>query len=368
MIKRSVALFCLLAFPSFANANDIKIITWNVKPSFYEGLPLRANDFRQLVSDHNPDILVLIEVTGDVELKRIANYLGWKHYYGIASNQSIARTSAFEALETAVISKIPIKNVIEYDVLPDGHHEVFTEDGEKTGHISERQLTADGISGFGQTLANYDRGTMRVDIGDELSIYPVHLKSNRNNECFDLSDATRFFKKQGLNYDKAADIALTKGFDKATQRRISNAQKRERVIAAVSRVASDSIKEGRVTIIAGDYNTAFEKGKYGQKVEDCELQNFSCAKAPFPENACSGADGFDDTLGMLETGIIADQQWTFLSRDFGRTYKDNKFADAAIDHIAVDKQSSMRFSNSFVADKTYGSDHFPIVTTFSATP
>jgi len=366
MVYRTLCSILILWFSAYASASDLKIVTWNVSPSFYEALPERKDDFRRLADELKPDILVLVEITGDLELKQIAEYLGWERYFGIATNQSIAKNTAFTALETAIISRIPIKNVVEYDVTLDGHHEVFTEKGLLPGLVTEEELSSEGIKGFGQTLGNFDRGSMRVDIGGELTIYPVHLKSNRNNECFDLGDAIKFFKRNGFSYDSSADSALTSGFERATARRITNAEKRERVIAAISRVAASAIKDGRVSLIAGDFNTAFEDGKYGQKIEDCKLKDFSCAKTPFPSAACTRGDGFDDTLGLLEAGLVDGQKWIFLSKEFGRTYEDKKFADAAIDHMAVNEESIERFKDSYVAKDLYGSDHFPIVTTFES--
>ena len=346
-------------------AEELNIVSWNVSPAFYEAIPGRTNDFHRLSQDLDPDVLVLIEVAGDLEVRRIAAELGWKRYYGIVTDLAIARSSAFEALETAVISKLPIVRVTEYDTSVDGHHEVFTQGDDIGGLVNEERLTADGIEGFGHTLASFDRGTLRVDLEGDLTLFPVHLKSNRNNECFDLRDAIGFLNKQGFNYDASLDKAYESGFNGATARRKSNAQKRERVMAAIGRVAANATGEGRTTLISGDFNTAFEAGKYGREIDDCDLKDFSCKKGPFPVNACSGGDGFDDTLGMLEAGLISDQSWVFLSKDFSRTYKDKQFANAAIDHFAVDSESASSFSDSFVADQLYGSDHYPIVTTYT---
>ena len=96
---------------------------------------------------------------------------------------------------------------------------------------------------------------------------------------------------------------------------------------------------------------------------DCKLSDFSCAKAPFPEAARSGSDGFDDTLGMLEAGLVGDTKWTVLSKGLPRTYDDPAFANAAIDHIVVPVADSDRFSTAIRASETYGSDHYPIATT-----
>lgn len=276
------------------------------------------------------------------------------------SSQIAPRTNVYFALEAAVISKVPITGVIEYDTKPDSVLPVI-HNGEITDiPVKEETLTADGIPNFGETLAHTDRGTMRVDLENGLSIFPVHLKSNRNSACFGLNDAITSLSKYGFTVTSPMRDAHENGFEAATNENIKNARKRERVIAAVSREAEKAIEDNMLPVIAGDFNTAFESGKFGNEVNDCTLTNFSCKKGPFPSQACTGSDGFDDTLGILEEGLVGSTKWAFLSRDFKRSFDDTSFANLAIDHIAVPSDSRTHFIEPKLSEKTFGSDHFPL--------
>lgn len=360
------ALACALAIgANMAFAEDIRIVSWNASPNFAEGLQERLEDFSELATELQPDVLILVETGGDIEVRMIAEQLGWDDYAAVTSNWAIADTNIYFALEAAIISRIPIERVVEYDTSLDGHHEVFGPNGDLPGLVSEQILTADGIPGFGQTLAKTDRGTMRVDLANGLSIFPLHLKSNRNSACSGLSGALRTMDRYNFSVDPSATTAPDMGFEGATQAHLSNAAKRERIMGATARIAAQAVVEGRVAVIAGDMNTSFEPGKAGTAIEDCDLENFSCAAAPFPASACSNGDGFDDTLGMLTAGLVENQSWTILSEGLGKTYDSNVFSDLAIDHFGVPVEYSERFSTATKASNTYGSDHFPIITTYS---
>jgi hypothetical protein len=263
-----------------------------------------------------------------------------------------------------VISKLPIVKAVEYDSSPDGYEEAFSHKGSLAGVVSEKELSSTGIKGFGEPLAKTDRGTMWVDLANGPTIFPLHLKSNRNEACQKLEDAVKTLRRFGLPVPANANSFLQKGFARATAEHVANAKKRERVMAATVRVANEAAGEGRIVVIAGDLNTSFEPGKFGNKVSDCTLTDFSCAKAPFAASACRG-DGYDDTLGMLEEGLVGDFKWKVLSRGLRRTYSDKAFGDFAIDHIAVPVAHAASFSPAHRALELYGSDHFPIFATFN---
>jgi len=344
-------------------AEPVRIVSWNTKPALYEALDKRLADFRALDRDLKPDVLVLIEMAGEHEVRKIVQDLGWTKYHAIVTNWASLNDRVHFALEAAVISKIPIIRAVEYDASPDGHHDVFSNDGVVPGIASEVALSSRGIADFGDPMARTDRGTIRVDLVNGLTIYPVHLKSNRNGSCIDLSNAIRTLRRSSLTVPPAAQAFLDRGFDRATQERLRNARKRERVMAATVRVANQAIAEGRTVVIAGDMNTSFEPGLAGKAVEDCRLANFGCAKAPLPPTACTAGDGYDDTLGgILAAGLVGRTKWKVLSRHLPRTYHDPAFANFAIDHIAVPLGMAGKFSAAQRGTKTYGSDHFPIWT------
>lgn len=363
-ISASVCLAFLLGVAA-ARAEVVRIVSWNAKPTLYEGLEDRLTELRKLADELKPDVLVLVEVTGEIEAKMIAGALGWPEYHGIVTNWARLSTQPSFAIEAAVISKVPIIGAIEFDPKVDGHHEVFSHKGTVPGLVSEKELSSRGISGFGDPLARTDRGTIRVDLDNGLTIFPVHLKSDYSPLCQDLGKAIETFEKSGLAVPPAAREFYEKGFAAATKERVSNATKRERVLAAVVREGSAAAEQRRIVVIAGDMNTTFEAGKFGTKVADCTLSDFSCAPAPFPASACQGGDGYDDTLGILEEGLVGSTKWRVLSRGLGRTYDDTAFGDFAIDHIAVPIASAAKFSAAQKAATAYGSDHFPIWTDFT---
>jgi len=201
--------------------------------------------------------------------------------------------------------------------------------------VTELRLTADGLSGFGGGIRKYAKGTIRVDLAGGLSLFPVHLKSDR------------------LTRKKPDDV---------TKQRIKNATSRETTIAAIALEANKAVNAGRLTVILGDFNTNFEPGKFGAEVADCKLLNFPKTPAPFPNGACRGP-GYDDTLGILEAGLTGAQRWSFLTRNTGRTWfgANNRFGDFAIDHVAVPVGEADHFKLVQTGTDQYGSDHKPVV-------
>lgn len=199
MFRLSILIASILAFASTAIAETVRIVSWNVSPSLYEKMERREVNIRAMRDELNPDVLVLVEVAGIEELRRIAKALGWERYHAVITDWSQLNQNVHFALEAAVISKIPITRAIEYDAArTDGHSEVFTETGVVPGLITEEVLSADGIKGFGSSLRWTDRGTIRVDLANGLTIFPLHLKSNFNAACKALEDAAEGIKTAGL--------------------------------------------------------------------------------------------------------------------------------------------------------------------------
>ncbi len=367
---RSIALFIatlFLYFPSPAFA-ETKIVVWNAQASLEEKTQERLDDFKAFAEFTDPDVIVLIEMSGENSVEYFVNQLDWTEAHYATSNLAKLSTIVFFALEMAVISKIPIESVVEYDTSVDGFHPARTKSGKTMDVVSEEKLVSDGIPHFGQTLSGTDRGTIRVDLENGLSIFPVHLKSNRVGACSTPREALKTIERNGFDLSPSLksqlENAFDSGFSEATAEHISNAQKRERVISAIARVAQDAIANGRHPVIAGDFNTSYEEGKKGNLPSDCTLTDFSCKKAPFPAKACSDGDGFDDTFAILEKGYASSASWNVLSKALPRTYEDEAFADAAIDHIVVPVSSEPKFSDAQRIDELFGSDHYPITVTF----
>lgn len=363
MLKQIVVTSIMLASVVSHSAADTKIVAWNASPQLFESVQARKSDLEKLNSDLQPDVLVLIEVAGLEEAKVLAASLGWQDYNLAVSDWAKMSTNVYFALETAVVSKIPIEKTIELDPTPDGVNPVVDQDGNATSaSVDEVEADTKGISGI-NTLARTDRVSMRVDLSNGLTVFPVHLKSNRNSVCGLASDLNKNLRKLGVAENSDIEDMLSNGFEAATKETLSNAMKRERVIAAVKLEADKAIDEGREVVIAGDFNTSFEDGKAGSAFADCTLQDFSCSRAPFPAEACSDGDGYDDTFAILTESLVGKKQWDVLTSELGRTYDDDAFADRAIDHIAVPADMSASFSSVGKADKTYGSDHFPVFVT-----
>lgn len=371
---RNIVYF-LLALPllaASASAEPVKIVSWNTKASLLEGREKHRADIENFARTMRPDVVVLVEVADENDAHKMAQWvasaLGWPNYYGFVTNWSTSSTQVYEGLEAAVVSRFPITRAIEYDASPDGVHQAFSKGGNAPEvAVEERQLTSVGVPGI-NALGRHDRGTMRVDLDNGLTIFPVHLKSNRSGQCINLSDAVKSLEALALPVPDAARSMLTKGFDAATAEHRLNAIKRERIIGATAIVAEEALKDGRTVVIAGDFNTAFELGKAGSTFADCTLKNFSCAPEPFPPEACSDGDGFDDTLAILERALVGLTHWAILSKDLQRTFKekrDEHFADRAIDHIAVPQAVRANFSLAERGPKTFGSDHYPISTIFT---
>lgn len=344
---------------------ETKIVSWHVSPQLLESVRARQNDMSDQNLARDPDVFVLIEVADLIEAKVLADGLNWPNNYLAVTDWAKMRNNVSFALEAAVISKLPIEKVIEYDPKPDGTHPVIDQTGaEISVPVSEVMVDAAGIPGINQ-LGGFDRVSMRVDLNNGLSLFPIHLKSSRRSTCYLVSDINKNLRRLGLPENPNVPDMLENGFAAATKETVSSAMKRERVIAAVKLEADKAVAEGRDVLIAGDFNTSFEPGKVGSSFDDCTLRDFTCEKTPFPADACSDGDGFDDTFAILAEGLVGERKWTVLTSDLGRTYDDEAFADRAIDHMAAPSDQAGKFHGIAASKKTFGSDHFAIFVNFN---
>lgn len=376
-MKNFLAILTAVLISAPAVADPVTIVSWNIGPGLEEPMLERKGDFLSLDAELKPDVIVMVEVIGRRGAEIAAQNLGWPDYHVAVSDFAIAKTDVFQGLEVSVISKIPIVSVTEYDVTPDGNkHDVFGTSG--TVAVQEQLLTSSGISNVEPT-GGFDRGTLRVDLSNGLTILPVHLKSNNNGACSSAVTARSTLSGMQITVPSQLQEAIDKGFPKQVAADKRNAAERERVMAAVKKVADEAVAEGRTVIIAGDYNTSFEPGKVGADFADCDLQPFECKQAPFKTSACTG-DGFDDTFAILSKPLVGSAGFAILTEGLGRTYEDTVFADAAIDHIAVDAARAAAFrapaltcpgspprsatAKAVRACGLHGSDHFPIATSY----
>ncbi len=366
-------LFCILSAPSSHAQEPLRIVSWNMKATLLESLKEREEDFANLNEKLRPDVLILIEVAGVEEAKNIANAMGWTNYQGVVTSLNLAKDSVYAALEVAVLSKVQILSAVEFDAPEkDGVIPAFGDGAlaRMLPVVSEQALTNTLLPTLGAFGAG-DRGTIRVEFGNGLTIFPVHLKSNSNSACGEIDKARSTIRTQDKDLAATLDLYFNEGFRKATEEHVENARKRERMAAAVLQEANKAVDEGQTVLIAGDFNTAFEENKFGVRLDaDCRLRDYSCKEAPFPRAACAKGedeDGFDDTLSILELGLAGNKPWTFLSRTLGRTYKNTAFSDLAIDHMAVRAEQASRFTVATKSDPDlFGSDHYAVFTEFRA--
>jgi endonuclease/exonuclease/phosphatase family metal-dependent hydrolase len=348
----------------------LRIVSWNMRATLHESMKTRHADFARLNEQLRPDVLILIEVAGAEEAKSAAEALGWTDYQAVVSAWNLAENSAFQALEVAVISKKKILSAVEFDAPEaDGVAAAFGAGALANAlpAISERPLTNTLL----QPSARSRRATAARSAStwtSGLTIFPVHLKSNSNSACAEVDDARSTIRTQDRDVAAKLDSYFNEGFRKATDEHLENARKRERMMAAVLNEANQVPAE-RAVLIAGDFNTAFEENKFGVKLDvDCRLRDYNCKNAPFPRGACStgnDGDGFDDTLSILERGLIGGKTWTFLTRSLGRTYRNREFADLAIDHMAVPADQVALFTAASKSDpESFSSDHFAVATEF----
>lgn len=362
--------FVLFAIPASAQ-NKLRIVSWNMKGTLTEGIIKRADELRRFIAETKPDVLVLIEVAGLEEAKAFASFTGWTDYQLVVSDFNVAEDNALFALEVAVISRVKIEAVTEFDAPEkDGTQPPFGAGtmAANLPQITEQKLENTVLSALGR-FTRGDRGTLRVDLDHNLTIFPVHLKSSFNGSCLKIDEGRRTIRSQDNELAQRLGGYFDKGFRAATEEHLDNARKRERMLAAVL-LEANKAAENRKVLIAGDYNTSFEKGKWGKRIDsDCDLKDFSCQDAPFPAEACDGnTDGFDDTLSIPVLQIAGPRKWEFLTRDLGRTYASEAFADKAIDHMLVPKDQESLFSVATRAGETFGSDHYAVITELTLQP
>jgi hypothetical protein len=79
----ALATVSLLLTGAAVQAEAVRIVSWNASPTLYEGLDRRLEQIRKLSDDLKADVLVLVEVTGEYEARKIAAALGWPEYHAI---------------------------------------------------------------------------------------------------------------------------------------------------------------------------------------------------------------------------------------------------------------------------------------------
>jgi len=367
--SKHMVLLCCFLISATVSADEIKILSWNVSPQPYEKRQVDLEKMQPIPKVVSPDIVIVQELVGRVEADVIIDGLGWENVYSYVSEWNTSNSAGLNfALEVGVFSKFPIQHVTEYESKPDDVVGMVMRNGESSNiPVIERAITAEGISGIAHgSLHEKTRTTIRVDLDNGLSLFPVHLKSNYNQTCGKLRQIKDAFSDLKIE-NHLPDIVhkgLEQGLPSVVKEAVDNAKKREAVIAAVMVEANKALKEGRVPVIAGDFNTSYAPGWAGDTFEDCEVKPFSCEAYDFPPSSCEG-DGYDDTLAILSAPLVGNVKWSILSKGLTRTFHDENYANLAIDHIAVPLELSDKFSKVKKLEGDLGSDHYPIWTIYT---
>jgi len=394
-----VLIFLCLLVVTGVQAKPLRIVTWNVYAGTIEGIENRAlSDFMKAGKELKPDILIIQEINSYASAQRIAELMNIKSAHIAISNFNRDIGAFYQGHEVAVISRIPIKSLTEYDtgidefgavtISPSGNID-YGRGVREIKLVTPTSIISNPISLRGQ------RGFLRVELKNDIVIYPVHLKSNLLGYCFTASDAAKAVVSLRRKINKVAgsepDVKLLEsmisrlkkyGDADTTIKRSAinsdvqrNAKLREQVMAAIGLLAKKDVANKKTPLVAGDFNTSDEEPcKSGSRLDQDAKVDFTCASRKVP-NTCGGMDGFDDTHALLSRGIISGLKMRSLTNGIGRTHlsaDENKYADVPIDHIYVDGPRKMKFSKAIKLGipqydnrnrpRVFGSDHHPVLT------
>ncbi|MCF8003713.1 MAG: endonuclease/exonuclease/phosphatase family protein [Chromatiaceae bacterium] len=309
-----------------ALADGLRLMTWNVEGG--EQPPrVVAERVAQALAEIGPvDVLVLQEVVAEEQVRAAAEAGGFAHWSMSDFSPSMRITGAwFKSLEVAILSRVPIVSAAEWDLTGrkpagDGYPPRTSDGG-----LPSRELRVDVDTGDPAP----SRGFLRTDLENGLSVYAVHWKSSRGEDC-------------------TADDR-------------ENARRREVQAAGAAADAAGVLAAGRSLVVVGDFNIQ-APGRVlrvgTDPGEDCAPTAGTC------EGLCGagGLDGYDDSIAIL---LGLDDSARLLSGDLDSTYVLRHFPGGAIDHIVVAGPAAVVFSEATtppVSGKRWqGSDHRPVV-------
>jgi endonuclease/exonuclease/phosphatase family metal-dependent hydrolase len=302
-----------LALPGIALADTpVRIVTWNVEQGFStDDIETHLADFRRAGKALRPDVLLLQEVTSQKVVRAIAAAMNLDGYQIGISDFNPDNHAEFASLEVAIVSRFPITEIEEHDAKPEP---------DDPWNV---QLAPPNLPWL-TPIRHTDRGFLFATIPElKLSLSVLHLKSSRGQEG---------------------------------QEDASNAEKRERVAAAVAaKVVSAMTERPDFThVVAGDFNVGHaDTGKNGID------PNSECF------DNCDSQDLYDETHAIFHGGLIGGLQMTNL---VGHTTQPTlpEFGGSPIDNIYVAGPAAGDFSDAVVVSDTFASDHTPVVTVYSA--
>ena len=261
MIRQFVTTIILACSVAAPNADELKVITWNVAGAERDADAI-AESVQTMLAEVGPaDILILQEVTAQEQVQAISDFVGMPHWVisDFSPPESITN-NPFASLEVAIVSSEPLARAAEWDVTgqaPKGDN--FPPRPSSAGTLTEELEIKIGLE------ASPRRGFLRAEISGGPVVYAVHWKSSRGEWC--------------NNED------------------LGNALQREDQARGLAEDAAQLLDDGHNLIIGGDFNIqapgrALRVGTTLQ--EDCN-----------PQGTCSGVcgagdlDGYDDSLSVL---------------------------------------------------------------------
>ena len=306
-----VLLFWASLFVSSANAEKVKIVTWNVRNTLsLEAITSRKSDFQTFARELKPDIMVLQEVGSTEVVTKLKYTMGLNEFHTAVSNFMAADVPGQRDLEIAVISRYPLTRVLELDPLPD------------KGEPDPKEIPIIIPASLGMDSIKTNLGSLWVYIKKlRLTLLVVLLKSSGD--------------VQGLGDSK-------------------NAEQREYITSAIALRVNQDLENfpGHAHMVAGDFNVGHsDETKNGESLErDCY------------EN-CGSKDRYDETHALLSAGLVNGLKMRNLAFTIKSSSRISK-PGSPIDNIYVAGALADRFSNAVKEKKPYGSDHFPIWTIF----
>jgi len=296
------------------DAGGPRLMTWNIDGGEASSATIGARIERAFAAVGPVDVLVLQEIVEQGQVEAAAAAGEFSHWALSDFSPPVAITKAWhKSLEVAVLSRLPITSVAEWDTtgpLPEGDR-------------YPPRTSAAGIPSISLRLAidagnpPPSRGFLRVDLVNGWSVYAVHWKSSRGRDC--------------------------------TRRDRANARLREVQAAGLAADAEETLGRGRTVIVAGDFNIqapgrVLRVGR--DPDDDCAPTDGSC------EAVCGERgrgwkrwgsrvrDGYDDSIALL---LRMDPSARLLSGSLDSTYVLRRFPGGAIDHILVaDKRGADR--------------------------
>ncbi|WP_462322421.1 endonuclease/exonuclease/phosphatase family protein [Halochromatium sp.] len=310
----------------YACSAPVTLMTWNT-----EGAELTpaafAKRIKQSLDAVGPiDLLVLQEVIAKDQVQAAAEAGGFRHWAMSDFSPPVEITGAWhQSLEIAVLSRLPIESVSEWDITGrrpegDGHPPTVS-----TVSIPTHERRID----IKIQEPRPARGFLRVDLLNGLTLYGVHWKSSRGADC--------------------------------TAKAREQARRREIQAAGLAADAVTALAEGRTIVVAGDYNIQ-APGRVLQVGTDPEVDCAPTRGRCDPLCGPDGRDGYDDSIALL---LGLDDCARLLSGTLDSTYVLRRFPGGAIDHILVAGPRAGAFSAATTppvsGPRWQGSDHRPVL-------